>query len=199
MTVSPIFFRSDVKVNGFDRGIWPTQGGCLAPKATDEVHHTDGWNWSGDTPTPTLLFYPGYVHCCSKTLRSRGIHTHLTSTPMSMINAIDFAIFPEENGWHYHWNCETKLNLCSFSKEKSHYANCFATWLSQVTKTNLQKHCFCLRRKLCVNENIPVKTIFTLLYVLYRSNLYKKWHGGSGGCGGDWAEEGGLGGATTPY
>ena len=43
---------------------WAIQGGTkhtlegrLAPKASDDGHHTDGRNKSGDTPTPTLLFY----------------------------------------------------------------------------------------------------------------------------------------------
>ena len=33
-----------------------TSGGCLAPKASDEDHCSDGRNQSGGTPTPTLLF-----------------------------------------------------------------------------------------------------------------------------------------------
>ena len=35
-------------------GAKPSSGGSLAPKARDEDHCTDGRNWSGDTPTPSL-------------------------------------------------------------------------------------------------------------------------------------------------
>ena len=34
----------------------PTSGGRLAPKASDEDHHTDGQNWSDDAQPPIKTY-----------------------------------------------------------------------------------------------------------------------------------------------